>query len=39
LALANCGHSPHRDQEAAVLAALTEFINTLAAPVSPTIRE
>jgi pimeloyl-ACP methyl ester carboxylesterase len=39
LALANCGHSPHRDQEAAVLSALTEFINTLAAPVSPTIRE
>ena len=39
LALPSCGHAPHRDQEAAVLAALAEFINSLAAPVSPTIRE
>ena len=29
LALPNCGHSPHRDQEAAVLAALAEFITSL----------
>ena len=26
LALANCGHSPHRDQEQAVLEAMAEFI-------------
>jgi pimeloyl-ACP methyl ester carboxylesterase len=26
LVLAKCGHSPHRDQEAAVLAAMAEFI-------------
>lgn len=26
LVLAKCGHSPHRDQEQAVLAAITEFI-------------
>jgi pimeloyl-ACP methyl ester carboxylesterase len=38
LALPNCGHSPHRDQQAAVLTALAEFITTLATPVSPTIR-
>ena len=24
--LANCGHSPHRDQEAAVLSALAAFV-------------
>jgi pimeloyl-ACP methyl ester carboxylesterase len=29
LKLADCGHSPHRDQEAAVLAALAEFIDRL----------
>ena len=31
LALPNCGHAPHRDQEAAVLTALVEFIRTLPA--------
>lgn len=30
LKLANCGHSPHKDQEAAVLAALAEFVAGLA---------
>ena len=25
--LAQCGHSPHRDQEEAVLAALTAFVS------------
>lgn len=29
LALADCGHSPQRDQEAAVLAALSEFVSCL----------
>ncbi len=27
LKLPNCGHSPHRDQEAAVLDALVAFVN------------
>ena len=27
--LADCGHSPHRDQEAAVLAALAAFVSGL----------
>jgi pimeloyl-ACP methyl ester carboxylesterase len=31
LKLANCGHSPHRDQEAAVLAALGAFIDRVGA--------
>jgi pimeloyl-ACP methyl ester carboxylesterase len=30
LVLANCRHSPHRDQEEAVLAAMTGFIARLA---------
>jgi pimeloyl-ACP methyl ester carboxylesterase len=29
LVLANCGHSPHRDQEQAVLAAMAEFIKRI----------
>lgn len=29
LALANCGHSPHRDQPAATLAAIADFIRKL----------
>jgi len=29
LKLASCGHSPHRDQEAAVLAALSSFVGEL----------
>jgi len=31
LKLAECGHSPHRDQEAAVLAALADFVAALPA--------
>ena len=30
LVLAECGHSPHRDQEAAVLDAIAAFARTLA---------
>ncbi|TXI76908.1 MAG: alpha/beta hydrolase, partial [Flavobacteriales bacterium] len=30
LKLADCGHSPHRDQEAAVLSALAAFVSGLA---------
>jgi pimeloyl-ACP methyl ester carboxylesterase len=32
LVLAQCGHSPHRDQEAAVLTAITEFARRLPQP-------
>jgi len=35
LALPDCGHSPHRDQPAALLAALAEFINALATTHDP----
>ncbi len=35
LALPDCGHSPHRDQPAALLAALADFINTLAQSSGP----
>jgi len=34
LVLADCKHSPHRDQEQAVLAAMADFVRRLAAPVS-----
>jgi pimeloyl-ACP methyl ester carboxylesterase len=30
LKLPDCGHSPHRDQETLVLAALAEFVNRVA---------
>jgi len=34
LKLPACGHSPHRDQEAAVIAALTEFIGKIPSHIS-----
>jgi len=34
LALPGCGHAPHQEQEAIVLAALTEFIEPLEPPLS-----
>jgi pimeloyl-ACP methyl ester carboxylesterase len=32
LVLPQCGHSPHREQEAATLAAMTDFITRVTAP-------
>ena len=34
LVLAGCKHSPHRDQEEAVLAAMADFVRRLSAPIS-----